>query len=218
MPVPKGRWQVVAPSRFAWEQEALDYLRDSLGDQVLRAWSNFEFMDLQGSIYEVDLLLLTRSRFLMVEIKSWTGRLRGDSHTWVLDGTHPVDNPLYLTNSKCKSLLSLVRAQEACAKHHKLPFLEPAVFLSSPSLKVDLKLPPGAMVFQHADLVRFLQDDARESSQPIPPAMENALVKGLAQAGIRRPNRALSASATSAWRTSSARAPATRTTWPATWP
>lgn len=190
MPVPKGRWQVVAPSRFAWEQEALDYLRDSLGDQVLRAWSNFEFMDLQGSIYEVDLLLLTRARFLMVEIKSWTGKLRGDSHSWVLDGAWSKDNPLYLTNSKCKSLLSLLRGQEACAKLHKLPFLEPAVFLSSQSLKVDLALPPGAMVFQRGDFVRFVDEDARACTQPIPPAMEAALVKGLGQAGIRRPNQA----------------------------
>jgi len=46
-----------------------------------RAWANFEFIALDGSINEVDLLLLTPMGFFLVEIKSRPGRVYGDPGT-----------------------------------------------------------------------------------------------------------------------------------------
>ena len=49
-----------------------------------RAWSNFEFIADDGTISEVDLLILGPRGIYLVEIKSWPGPpLRGDAGTWV---------------------------------------------------------------------------------------------------------------------------------------
>ena len=71
-------WTEISPSQFAWEQEALEFIRQQLPDhEPYRAWSNFEFIADDGSINEVDLLVLTPKGFFLVEIKSRPGRLTG---------------------------------------------------------------------------------------------------------------------------------------------
>ena len=47
------RWIAVADPAFPWEREALTYVREQLPDQEpFRAWSNFEFIAEDGSIYD----------------------------------------------------------------------------------------------------------------------------------------------------------------------
>lgn len=54
-------------------------VREILPDQApFRAWSNFEFRDGQGRWSEVDLLVLGRRQFHLVELKYYKGTLRGD--------------------------------------------------------------------------------------------------------------------------------------------
>jgi hypothetical protein len=97
------RWRQIAPSEFPWEREALAFVRQGLPDyEPYRAWSNLEFIAEDGSIHEVDLLVLGPKGFFLVEIKSWTGTLEGDSTTWVLhrDGkVHTHDSPLDRTRA-----------------------------------------------------------------------------------------------------------------------
>ena len=77
------RWQEITPSEFRWEREALVFVRDGLPDhEPYRAWSNFEFIADDGSINEVDLLVLTPKGFFLVEIKSAPGIVEGDQGTW----------------------------------------------------------------------------------------------------------------------------------------
>jgi hypothetical protein len=74
------RWTAVQESEFPWEREALSFLRDRLPDaEPLRAWSNFEFIGDDGSINEVDLLVVSLYRIYLVEIKSRPGRVEGDA-------------------------------------------------------------------------------------------------------------------------------------------
>ena len=48
-------WTEVSPSRFPWEKEALEYLRDNLPDhEPWRVWTNFQFIADDGSINEID--------------------------------------------------------------------------------------------------------------------------------------------------------------------
>src|SRR5262249_3217903 len=55
----KRTWITVTESRYPWERDALDFVRDRWPDHdPYRAWANFEFIALDGSINEVDLLLL----------------------------------------------------------------------------------------------------------------------------------------------------------------
>src|SRR5213083_2547251 len=102
------RWKEVSPSQFAWEREALDFIRQGLPDcEPYRAWSNFEFIADDGSINEVDLLVFTPQGFFLIEIKSRPGVVTGDAQTWICthEGREQVlDNPLFLANRKAKKL------------------------------------------------------------------------------------------------------------------
>ncbi len=92
------RWTQIEASRFAHEKEALDHLREALPDQEpYRGWWNLEFVARDGSINEVDTLVLTRRGLFLVEIKSRGGCLSGDAGTWTWNaGRREVvtDNPL----------------------------------------------------------------------------------------------------------------------------
>lgn len=139
-------WTEVSGSEFPWEREALDFVRERLpkGD-AYRAWSNFEFIDGQGNINEVDLLVFSPRGAFLVEIKSWPQKTTGDSATWFreLDGgrrPRAFDNPLLLTNKKAKRLKGLL--DEAVRRNRdnpkRLPYLQPLVFLSDPRVQVTL--------------------------------------------------------------------------------
>ena len=111
------RWTAISQSEFTWEREALDFLRTHLPDnEPWHAWSNFEFIDDEGRVNEVDALVLTPAGLVLVEVKSRPGTLRGDAHdwTWTTEG-RPVttDNPLPLANRKAKRLAAVLRRQEA---------------------------------------------------------------------------------------------------------
>ena len=114
------RWQAVSQSQFAWEREALDWLRQQLPDrEPWHAWTNFEFIDEEGKVNEVDALILTPAGLFLVEIKSRPGTVSGDAHTWtwLTDGRERAyDNPLILANRKSKRLASLLRRQPSVFK------------------------------------------------------------------------------------------------------
>jgi hypothetical protein len=58
-----ARWHVIAESNFAWEREALDWLRSQLPDRdPWHVWTNFEFIDDEGKVSEVDALVLSCRR------------------------------------------------------------------------------------------------------------------------------------------------------------
>src|SRR5262245_55388187 len=129
------RWKQITPSSFPWEQEALDFIRERLHDRdPYQAWANFEFIADDGSINEVDLLVLGPTGLFLVEIKSRPGMVKGDmgTWTWIDEGrTISTDNPLLLANRKAKRLKSLLQRQKAVTKT-RTPFVEPLVFLSAP--------------------------------------------------------------------------------------
>jgi|SRR5216683_624427 len=55
MALSAARWKTITESRFDWERNALEFLRERLPDiEPYRAWSNFDFIAEDGSINEVD--------------------------------------------------------------------------------------------------------------------------------------------------------------------
>ncbi len=136
MDVDSPRWTEITPSEFPWEREALTFVREGLPDhEPYRAWSNFEFIADDGSINEVDLLVLTPKGFYLIEIKSRPGRVDGDAGTWTWSEQGRIftdDNPLILANRKAKKLISLLRRQTSMKKVRS-PFLEAHIFLSHES-------------------------------------------------------------------------------------
>jgi serine/threonine protein kinase len=138
MALSRARWTQVTPSDFPWEREALAFLKEGLPDhEPYRAWANFEFM-LDGTIGEVDVLVVAPKGVFLVEIKSWPGVVRGDAGTWRRTPPGQTrersdDNPLLLANRKAKRLNSLLRRQPAF-RGQTVPFIKPLVFLSHPDL------------------------------------------------------------------------------------
>jgi serine/threonine protein kinase len=138
-------WIQVTPSEFSWERDALAFLKRNLPDyEPYRAWANFEFI-LDGSIGEVDTLVVGPKGVFLIEIKSWPGELRGDAGTW--RRTPPGhtrersdDNPLLLTNRKAKRLKSLL-ARQSAFRGQQLPYISALVFLSH--LELDCRLDAG---------------------------------------------------------------------------
>jgi Nuclease-related domain len=138
-----SRWTVVSQSPFAWERDALDFARTHLPDhEPWRAWSNFEFIDDEGRVNEVDLLVLAPGGLVLIEIKSRPGTVVGDAHswTWTTEGRQFTrDNPLPLANRKAKRLSAVLRRQDALSgrggSRAVAPWVEPLIFLS------DVKLP-----------------------------------------------------------------------------
>jgi serine/threonine protein kinase len=130
------RWTAVSQSSFAWEREALEFLREHLPDyDPWRAWSNIEFIDDEGRVNEVDCLVLTSAGLILIEIKSRPGTVQGDPHSWIwtTDGRrYDDDNPLPLANRKAKRLASILRRQDAFSRSHaRSPWVEAVIFLSA---------------------------------------------------------------------------------------
>ncbi len=146
MPMEKN-WKQITPSGYSWEREALEFARQELPDHdPYRAWANFEFIAHDGSINEVDLMVLTPKGLFLIEIKSHPGVMRGNAGTWVWEkpegGRKVFDNPRILTDRKAKKLASLLKNQPATRKSkHTVPFINSVVFLSAKNVVNKLEGP-----------------------------------------------------------------------------
>ncbi len=143
------RWTEVTRSQFTHEAEGLNLVRSLLPSRdPFLAWSNFEFRDRHGRWHEVDLLVLGERRLHLVELKYYSGTLRGDDHIWLRDGRRPEDSPLKLARRKAQRLASklqdelIIWANEKQARipeaRSAVPFVQEAVFLHHPDFRCAL--------------------------------------------------------------------------------
>ncbi|MGH3516401.1 MAG: BREX system serine/threonine kinase PglW [Haloechinothrix sp.] len=139
----------MSPSQFAHEREGLHRVKELLPDvDPFRAWSNFEFRDTHGRWHEVDLLVLGRDTLHLVELKYYSGRLRGDDQRWLRDGHGAEDSPLKLAHRKAQYFASLLKTRfgeylRSKGQHNVdlrdyIPFVQEAVFLHHPNLRCEL--------------------------------------------------------------------------------
>ena len=208
-----NRWHVIAESNFPWERDALEWLRSQLPDRdPWNVWTNFELIDDDGKISEVDALVLSPAGLFLVEIKSRPGTIDGDAHTWTwtTDGRdYTYDNPLILANRKCKRLASLLRRQSAIIKAKiRLPFIEPAIFLSAattPKIRLQgtaktstfLRGQPGSAaddgivdaLVNGINSRSMLVSGNNSYSRAIDALQARAIAKALVQAGVRPSNK-----------------------------
>jgi len=198
------RWTEITESEYVWEKEAFTYLKRHLPDrEPYRAWSNFEFIAHNGFINEVDVLVLSRNRLYLVEIKSRPGRLTGDAGTWKWHREgRPLydDNPRKLANLKAKKLKSVLEPYMRQRKV-RMPFIEAIVFLSNQQTQCQLDesgragvhLRHGIKGDSQPHIIEVLfQRDADgalrldNDDKPIDSAQARALKWAMGQAGIRR--------------------------------
>ena len=202
MPPNAKNWNAISPSRFPWEQEALDFVHEKFpASPEYLAWSNFEFVAADGAMNETDLLVASPWGVFFVEIKSRPGRLTGDSGTWTWIGEdgrrRSQDNPLLLANRKSKRLKDLLSRQSAF-RNRNVPFIQPLVFCSAQGL--DFQLAPDARNFI---CVRDSEDKSRPGIRAaifqrqgagLRPATQRlvdgptlkAFAQAMAQAGLRK--------------------------------
>ena len=71
------------PNRNTPRAGALEYLRENLSDSdPVLLYSNFEFIADDGSVNEIDALVVTRAGLFLLETKSRGGKFAGNRHTW----------------------------------------------------------------------------------------------------------------------------------------
>ncbi len=97
---------------------------------------------MDGTVSEVDVLVIARKGLFLIEIKSWPGRIAGDAGTWQWTPPDAVDprlrdNPYVLANRKAKRLKTLL-ARQKVMRGKRVPFVQPLIFLSDPTLRVTL--------------------------------------------------------------------------------
>lgn len=165
------RWVEVTPSQFPHEAEGLALIRSVMPDESpYRAWSNFEFRDNHGKWHEVDLLLLGRGQFHLIELKYYSGVLRGDDHRWLRDGKRAEDSPLKLARRKAQYLATKLRDElrawatqtgaQIPDERDLIPFVQESVFLHHERMQCQLS---------SASAVGLYGLDGREESTHLPP-------------------------------------------------
>lgn len=125
-------------SPFPHEREALAFIKARLpNNEPYRAWTNVEFIADDGSVNEIDALVVSPRGFFLIEIKSFPGVLFGDGQSWRWrrpNGSEkPLAHPLILANTKAKRLRSLLARQPAL-RNERDPYITALVFLSSAEL------------------------------------------------------------------------------------
>lgn len=195
MPIADDNWVNVSPTEFAHEQEAFDFIKQHASG-VARAWSNFEFVESSGKVYEVDLMILTTTQLFLIEVKSWAGILDGTMNNMVRysKGNRqptPVTNPILLANKKAKVLASLLQEQPSM-RSYRVPFVQAVLFFNNQNL--ELRIPPDARphVYFRNELFQGLKSSPGDLQNPRKrldaPRIE-ALGKALREIGIRGPSR-----------------------------
>ena len=141
MALSKTRWKRFAESKYPHEREALEFLSQGLPDSDPNLlYTNFEFIADDGSVNEVDALVVTRAGVFMVETKSRGGIVFGNRHSWDWEKegrSLAIDSPLILANAKARKLAGLIGKQRAF-RNERRPWVEALVFLSAPGISVRL--------------------------------------------------------------------------------
>lgn len=184
-------WKQITPSDYAWEREALEFAKQLLPDHdPYRAWANFEFIAQDGSINEVDLMVLTPKGLFLIEIKSHPGVIRGDAGTWIWEkpegGQKYFDNPRILTDRKAKKLASLLKAQASARRSKEnVPFINSYVFLSAENLINKLEGPARINVVTRKNLLHEITHiDENWRHRKINTPIAKMLSRAIEEAGI----------------------------------
>ncbi|NRB41362.1 MAG: BREX system serine/threonine kinase PglW [Pseudomonadales bacterium] len=185
-------WKQVTTSDYAWEIEALAFAKEALPDhEPYRAWSNFEFIAQDGSINEIDLLVLTPKGLFLVEIKSHPGVMRGDAGSWVWEPpkgrTKYLDNPRILADRKAKKLASLLQVQSSAKRSkERVPFISAMVFLSAENLVNKLEGPARINVTTRKNFIRELTYiDANWHHKKLNKPIATMVSRAMEEAGIK---------------------------------
>lgn len=119
---------------------------------------------------DIDLLLLTTNRVIVVELKNWAGDIGFSSGQWVHKGK-PTRSPVDVTDNKVRALKEFIREKNPTMK---IPFVEALVVLCHPKCRlVGFPDEQRRFVMTLADFVHAASDPNRYRKRfpDIPPTM-----------------------------------------------
>ncbi|HVI01401.1 MAG TPA: protein kinase, partial [Enhygromyxa sp.] len=172
MPRAGSNFILVGTTPHPHEQAGIDFVREQL-PKSLHARALIDMFEANtGRHYELDFVVIGYGAVFVVEMKDYEGRIEGDEHTWLLTrpgDSQPVmrDNPLSFTNHKCKVLRSkLDEYFRRRAREHRVPFVQPLIFLSNPSVDNRLTGAAKTAVVDRAQLIDALQHGRYPNANP----------------------------------------------------
>lgn len=116
------------------EAAAIKYLSENLPPDYCII-HNFESCARPGELpYEYDICVLGRSAVYHVEVKHFTGVIRGDKHRWRFDSGHAFPSPIPLANKKSKILASRLRKHQALGR----VYVDTVVLITDPRAGIRL--------------------------------------------------------------------------------
>lgn len=106
----------------ASEKEALERMRQSFNaSEFSQKWQGYAGFMMIDTVYrdrEIDLVLLTHDRLIIVELKKWRGKIEPMQDHWLRDGDDMGRSPVKVLADKWKILSSKIQARlSAPAKH-----------------------------------------------------------------------------------------------------
>lgn len=138
MGLAKARIHRGQETQFTHERAGLDYLLNHPDIPAVDPFTAWELQELtdpsSGRLYEIDLLLLGRHALYLLELKAFTGTLRGDARDWYLitpgGHTKTLANPYSLANTKAKVLKAMLERE----MKGPVPRVEALIFLTGEPL------------------------------------------------------------------------------------
>lgn len=99
----------------ASEKDALERMRQAFNasefSQAWQGYAGFMMMDTTYRDREIDLVLLTHDRLLLIELKKWRGKIEPMQDHWLRDGDDMGRSPVKVLADKWKILSSKIRAR-----------------------------------------------------------------------------------------------------------
>ncbi len=138
------------------EHAALRELEKKL-PQAWRGFAAFRLLTRGSRVpLDVDLLILTTNRILVVELKNWAGDIEYVSGQWVHKG-RPIKSPVDVTDNKVRALKDFIRDRYSALK---IPLIQTLVVLCHPKCRL-LDLPA-----EQSEFVTTLADFTSTASDP----------------------------------------------------
>lgn len=89
-----------------------------------RGYSALELVDIKSGTKEIDFILVTEDRVILLELKNWNGLIKFENNSWYLNGNYMESSPVNKSANKVKLLLTAIKKKIVDA-----PWIEHRVIL-----------------------------------------------------------------------------------------
>ena len=180
-------------SLFAHEEHALDLIKQHvLQHKIGEFWSNLDVHDAQSNRYfETDLVIVTRFKAFVVELKHWSGRIEVRANSWLQNNSFHKTDPHRANSFKAKLLRGLYEK--------KFPtfadiFFESVVVLTNPDVEAigcaSPKTSASNPTFESIDrFLQYLKCQQQDNIAKLTDGQCNAFVSHLGKLAVAAPPR-----------------------------